>query len=116
MKTRWEIELEYNRATGQAKELENIASEMRGLASNSLGAMTADLVSGWKGENASLYIQKVDDRQEQMKLTATGIGKIAEVHQGRGRKNQEPGTKQTDGTRRQQPEFLNRRRKKDVRI
>lgn len=79
MKTRWEIELEYNRATGQAKELENIASEMRGLASNSLGAMTADLVSGWKGENASLYIQKVDERQEQMKQTATGIGKIAEA-------------------------------------
>ena len=79
MKTRWEIELEYNRATGQAKELENIASEMRGLASNSLGAMTADLVSGWKGENASLYIQKGDERQEQMKQTATGIGKIAEA-------------------------------------
>lgn len=79
MKTRWEIELEYNRATGQAKELENIASEMRGLASNSLGTMTADLVSGWKGENASLYIQKVDERQEQMKQTATGIGKIAEA-------------------------------------
>ena len=79
MKTRWEIELEYNRATGQAKELENIASEMRGLASNSLGALTADLVSGWKGENASLYIQKVDERQEQMKQTATGIGKIAEA-------------------------------------
>lgn len=79
MKTRWEIELEYNRATGQAKELENIASEMRGLASNSLGAMTADLVSGWKGENASLYIQKVDERQEQMKQMATGIGKIAEA-------------------------------------
>ena len=79
MKTRWEIELEYNRATGQAKELENIASEMRGLASNTLGAMTADLVSGWKGENASLYIQKVDERQEQMKQTATGIGKIAEA-------------------------------------
>ena len=77
MKTRWEIELEYNRATGQAKELENIASEMRGLASNSLGAMTADLVSGWKGENASLYIQKVDERQEQMKQTASGIREIA---------------------------------------
>ena len=77
MKTRWEIELEYNMATGQAKELENIASEMRGLASDSLGTITANMAQGWKGENASLYIQKVGERQEQMKQTASGIREIA---------------------------------------
>ena len=71
------INFNYQRAIGQARELEEIASNLSGLAASDFEIVMNSISRNWKGENADKYLKKGDKLQTDMKNTAKSLRSVA---------------------------------------
>lgn len=75
-KTMYSISLNYNKAQQQAKNLDSIASQLRGSASKLQGCK-GNISSAWKGENATAYLKKLEMVANNLDKIEKNINKIA---------------------------------------
>lgn len=73
------IQYNYNRAINQARTLEQLADELKGLANRDLETTISNLSSNWNGESATVFIQKAQKAQEDMRGNANEIRNTASV-------------------------------------
>ncbi len=79
MKALSEIQIDFERAMGQAAELEEAASEMRRAANRDFEVLLQDISSAWKGEAATDYIRKGRLLKERICKNADDLSKVAAV-------------------------------------
>lgn len=79
------IQLNYARAINQAKKLDDLAAQLRRIASSDLQSAMNNLSNNWSGESASAFLKKAQKANEDLlknaKLltsTASAIRKSAE--------------------------------------
>lgn len=79
------IQLNYARAINQAKKLDDLAAQLRRIASSDLQSAMNNLSNNWNGESASAFLKKAQKANEDLlknaKLltsTASAIRKSAE--------------------------------------
>lgn len=77
MKTRWEIEFDFEQARRRAAELEEIASDISQISRRDIENAKTDLAGAWKGESAQLFRQKTEKLQEDIRETAKELDAIA---------------------------------------
>ena len=79
--SRYTIEMNFAKAKGQAKELDNAAARLERIASGSMEDAMSTISGNWKGENAGNYLHKADilNVSRELKNTATAIRNIAQV-------------------------------------
>ena len=85
--SRYTIEMNFAKAKGQAKELDNAAAaRLERIASGSMEDAMSTISGNWKGENAGNYLRKAEKVQKdilnvsrELKNTATAIRNIAQV-------------------------------------
>ena len=77
MASRASIEFDFHKATAQADRLDTVADQLKMLSDNKFGGAMQHLSSNWKGENASLYLDKGGKLQEQMNATSRELYSIA---------------------------------------
>lgn len=77
MASRESIEFDFKKAKEQAKKLDEVAERLNRLSNQSFGGTMQQLSSVWKGENATLYLNKGDRLQEKMNATAGELQNIA---------------------------------------
>lgn len=77
MASRASIEFDFHKAEAQADKLDTVADQLTRLSDHKFGNAMQHLSSNWKGENASLYLDKGGRLQEQMDGTAKELHSIA---------------------------------------
>ena len=79
--SRYTIEMNFAKAKGQAKELDNAAARLERIASGSMEDAMSTISGNWKGENAGNYLRKAEilNVSRELKNTATAIRNIAQV-------------------------------------
>lgn len=77
-KTRTTIEMNYNNAIRQARRVESIADNMKRLANQEFGGTMQSLAANWKGQEASMYLQKGSQMQEGIRRTANELQSAAQ--------------------------------------
>ena len=84
--SRYTIEMNFAKAKGQAKELDNAAARLERIASGCMEDAMSTISGNWKGENAGNYLRKAEKVQKdilnvsrELKNTATAIRNIAQV-------------------------------------
>lgn len=77
MAGRASIEFNFRKAVSQADRLDQTADRLNRLANNQFGNTLQGLAASWKGENASMYLDKGDRLQGQMDGTAKELHRIA---------------------------------------
>ena len=78
--SRYTIEMNFAKAKGQAKELDNAAARLERIASGSMEDAMSTISGNWKGENAGNYLRKdILNVSRELKNTATAIRNIAQV-------------------------------------
>lgn len=77
MASRESIEFDFKKAKEQAEKLDEVAERLNRLSNKSFSATMQQLSSVWKGENATLYLDKGDSLQEKMNATARELQNIA---------------------------------------
>ena len=78
MATRGEIEFDFQRAKAQAEKIDRIADRLRNLSQNDFDDSLQNLSAGWKGESASLYLQKGGALQDKIVNTASELYVVAD--------------------------------------
>ena len=73
----YKISVDFEKANRNARELEEIASELNRLAQNTCQQVLRDLRQGWKGESARAYLQKTEALQQQMTSTVRDLNTAA---------------------------------------
>lgn len=76
--TRTTIEMNYNNAMRQARRVESIADNMKRLANQELGGTMQSLAANWRGQEASMYLQKGSQLQEGIRRTANELQSAAQ--------------------------------------
>ena len=71
------IEFDFKKAANQADRLDDAADQLSRLSDNKFGNIMQGLAANWKGENASLYLDKGSRLQGQMDGTAKELHNIA---------------------------------------
>lgn len=74
-----EIRLNYEESLRKAREMEDIASELRQNANGELDQALAQLSQGWKGEGADAYMQKGAALREKILESAKDLEHTAEA-------------------------------------
>lgn len=77
MASRYQIQMDFNRASQKANELDSIADDMSRLSGTDLQNTLNSLGNDWKGDNANAYIQKGFALKENMDKTVTSIRNTA---------------------------------------
>lgn len=77
MANRYQIQMDFSRATQKAGELDTIADNLSRLADTDLESTLQGLSSDWKGENATVYIQKGTTLKGNMEKTVKDIRNTA---------------------------------------
>lgn len=77
MKSQWQINMDFQNAKAQADKLDGIADSIEKHVSGQMRNAGNLLRSAWKGENASLYLQKEDRLAAQIQQTANDLRNIA---------------------------------------
>ncbi len=84
VKSEMAIWLEYSKAIGQANELDQIASEMEGLADGDFQGCLSNIAANWTGANSRAYVKKgqklkgdINDSAKQLRRIAKTIRTIA---------------------------------------
>lgn len=77
MATRESIEINFKVALGQADKIDSIADNLSKLSGAKFGGTLQNLSANWKGENASLYLEKGSRLQEKMNGTAEELHSVA---------------------------------------
>lgn len=71
------IEFNFRKAVSQAERLDQAADQLNRLSNNQFGNIMQGLAANWRGENASLYLDKGGRLQRQMDGTAKELHHIA---------------------------------------
>jgi len=86
MKSKQEIEMDFERAISQAQELEQLSHNIRSLASENMSKTLRALSVNWAGENSERYYRHIDDVisemfkvSDELKLVALNIRDIAQI-------------------------------------
>lgn len=74
-----EIEINFRSDVQRAEELEAVAENLERLSKNKYKDTMQQISANWRGECASLYLQKGDVLQEELLEVATELKKIAET-------------------------------------
>ena len=84
MASRYQIQMDFSRANQKANDLDNIANDLSRLSGTDLQNTLNSLGNDWKGDNATLYIQKgfslkenLDETVKSIRNTASTIRSIA---------------------------------------
>ena len=77
MKTKLQIEFDFEQARRRAAELEEIAENISQLSRRDIENAKADLSSAWKGESAQHFQKKTEILQEDIRGTAKELNAIA---------------------------------------
>lgn len=84
MASRYQIQMDFSRANQKASDLDNIANDLSRLSGTDLQNTLNSLSNDWKGDNATLYIQKgfslkenLDETVKSIRNTASTIRSIA---------------------------------------
>lgn len=80
------INLNYNRAKAQASRLDEIAQQLRKLGKSGIEQGCDELLAGWQGENAQLFVQKERELGSDIIKTAKEIEEIAQAVRSAARK------------------------------
>lgn len=89
MKSKHEIDVDFEVAMKQARKLHEISAEMRLLANNDMEGNLQSIAMNWKGDNASAYLSKgkiienrISDTSKNIEAAATVIENIAKrIHE-----------------------------------
>lgn len=73
------IQLNYQQAISQAKSLENLASELRSLATRNMESTISELSGNWSGDNAKEFIAKAEKAQNDLIENARALTEAADV-------------------------------------
>ena len=79
MGSKQEIEMNFRNALKQADKLTNAAYRLRKIADNDYRNELQNISNAWKGENASLFLQKCEVLTDRMDSTAEELKSIAET-------------------------------------
>lgn len=77
MASRYQIQMDFNRATQKADELDSIADSLSKLSSTDFQNTLDSLNNDWKGDNATAYIAKGMALKENMNATVKDIRNTA---------------------------------------
>lgn len=77
MKTKNQIEMDFERAVSQARELEELSKELSKLATAHISGAMEMLCQNWKGENADTYMENGHLLTGEMLETADDLIKVA---------------------------------------
>lgn len=76
-KSKEDIEMDFDRAIGQAKELEDIAARLISLVSSNVEGTFAMLGNGFRGENSVVFINKGSELSRNMLGTADDLMRVS---------------------------------------
>ncbi|WP_349943930.1 WXG100 family type VII secretion target [Lacrimispora sp. BS-2] len=77
MSSRRTIEFDFRLAKQKANELDEIAENLQNLSNNKFNNTMQNLSAGWKGESASLYLNKGQILQEDIIKTSKNLREVA---------------------------------------
>jgi len=77
MASRETIEFNFRAAMGQADRIDGIADNLGRLSGTKFGGTLQNLSANWKGENASMYLEKGGRLQEKMGATEGELHSVA---------------------------------------
>lgn len=77
MSSRRTIEFDFRLARQKANELDEIAENLQNLSSNRFNNTMQNLSVAWKGESASLYLNKGQTLQEDIITTSKNLRQVA---------------------------------------
>lgn len=78
MNSRTEIRFNFQQALAQADKLDAVADRLKRVAEVTLENAMQTLSSGWKGENATIFLRKEGILKSDIKHNADEIAKIAD--------------------------------------
>ena len=78
MKTSTQIKMNYREAMQQAKDLDLLAGKVRSTANQKVEQSMQLLSSGWKGNNATAFLQKYSELKRQIIDSADELNSIAD--------------------------------------
>lgn len=79
MKTKWQIEFDFDQARRQANQLEDIAERLESLANHQIEQSNAELPSYWRGKSASLFQQKQEEMKKNVLASSRELRQQAEL-------------------------------------
>lgn len=79
MATREKIEFDFRQAMSQADKIDGLADDLKRLAADKFDGSLQNLAASWKGENASLYLEKGSSLQNKMNKTSGELHAAAEA-------------------------------------
>lgn len=77
MKSKSEIEMDFERAVSQAQELEELSKELSQIATEHIKGALRLLMINWQGDNAELFVEKGNILTNEMIDTADDLIKVA---------------------------------------
>lgn len=77
MASRAQIEMDFRRAMAQADHVDQLAERLSSVSNKQFGGTLQNLSSGWKGDNANLYMQKGAKLQNKMNVSARDLHNTA---------------------------------------
>ena len=77
MKSKSEIEMDFERAVSQAEELEELSKELSKIATEHVKGALRLLMVGWQGDNSELFVEKGNMLTSEMIETADDLIKVA---------------------------------------
>lgn len=77
MATRASIEMDFRQAMTQAKKVDEIADRLSRVSDSQLNNIMQNLASGWKGENASAYLNKGFRLQNKISISSGELHNVA---------------------------------------
>lgn len=77
MATRDHIEMNFRQTLAQADKLDELAERLSNVSDKQFGGSLQNLAAGWKGENASLYMQKGSKLQDKMNTSVKDLHNTA---------------------------------------
>ncbi|MBD5459952.1 MAG: WXG100 family type VII secretion target [Lachnospiraceae bacterium] len=77
MASRYQIQMDFNKAGQKANDLDDIADRLSRIADTDLQNVLNSLGSDWKGDNAGAYIQKSQGVREHMQETVKDLRNTA---------------------------------------
>jgi len=78
MKTRQQLQFDFDTAINQAKRLESLAGEIESTVARPLGSSAQELAAAWKGNSATAYVEKQGRLKEKISDTASDLRTVAE--------------------------------------
>lgn len=78
MKSKNTIQMDFTKAYHDAERIDDIARKLKQLSNANLEQSMQNLAASWKGQNATAFIRKEQQLQQDMKITANTLNGIAD--------------------------------------